>query len=226
MQLLTVLDKLVTSLENRNPVDMIYLEIQKAFDSLPHKRLIKKIKCLGIGGNIHKWIRLLTNRKQRVNYNLNGKWSSVTPGVPQGYVLGPVLSIVYINDLPLQVKFHCVVFADDAKLFKELKQLKDFEEIQDDLYEICVWASKWLLFFNIQKCKVIHIGKRNPAFTYQMKDKNENIYELTTVTSEKDLGLTFQHDLFCFVIRETLCCLCQIIIKLILLKLLTPPPDI
>ena len=63
LQLLTVLDKLVTSLENRNPVDMIYLEIQKAFDSLPHKRLIKKIKCLGIGGNIRKWAKyILTNR--------------------------------------------------------------------------------------------------------------------------------------------------------------------
>ena len=52
-----------------------------------------------------------------------------------------------VNDLPQKVKSHCVLFADDAKLFKELKQLKDFEEIQDDLYELCVWASKWLLFF-------------------------------------------------------------------------------
>ena len=138
----------------------------------------------------------LTNRKQRVTLNgKSSKWSSVTSGVPQGSVLGPVLFILYINDLPQKVKSHCVLFADDAKLFKELKQLKDFEEIQDDLYELCVWASKWLLFFNIQKCKVIHIGKGNPAFTYQMKDKNENIYELTTVTSEKDLGITFQHDM-------------------------------
>ena len=59
---------------------------------------------------------------------------------------------------PQKVKSHCVFFADDAKLFKELKQLKDFEEIQDDLYELCVWASKWLLFFNIQKCKVIPLA--------------------------------------------------------------------
>ena len=93
-----------------------------------------------------------------------------------------------------KVKSHCFLFAYDAKLFKELKQLKDFEEIQDDLYELCIWASKWLLFFNIQKCKVIHTGKGNQAFTYQMKDKNENIYELITVTSEKGLGITFQHD--------------------------------
>ena len=57
------------------------------------------------------------------------------------------------------------------------------------------WASKWFLFFNIQKCKVIHIGKGNPASTYQMKDKNENIYELTLVTSEKDMEITFQHDI-------------------------------
>ena len=61
-----------------------------------------------------------------------------------------------------------------------------------------------MLFFNVQKCKVIHIGKGNPTFTYQMEDKNENICEITTVTSEKDLRLTFQHDLFLFVMRETL----------------------
>ena len=145
MQLLTVLDKL----ENCNPVDMIYLDIQKAFDSVPNKRLIKKIKYLGIGGNIHKRIKdFLTNRKQGVTLNgKSSKWSSVTSGVPQGSVLGPVIFILYINDLPQKVKSHCVLFADDVELFKELKQLKDFEEIQDDLYELCVWASKWLFFF-------------------------------------------------------------------------------
>ena len=145
--------------------------------SVPHKRLIKKIKCLGIGGNIHKWIRdFLTNRKQRVTLNgKSSKWSSVTLDVPQGSVLGHVLS--YINNLPQKVKSPLSVFFLPMMInfFKELKQVKDFEEIQDDLYELCVWASKWLLFFNIQKCKVIHIGKGNPAFTYQMKDKNENI---------------------------------------------------
>ena len=78
-----------------------------------------------------------------LDYNRN----AVTSGMPQGSVLGPVLFILYINDLPQKVKSHCVLFADDAKLFIELKQLKDFEEIQDDLYELCVWASKWLLFF-------------------------------------------------------------------------------
>ena len=178
LQLLTVLDKLVTSLENGNPVDMIYLDIQEAFDSVPHKRLIKKIKCLGIDGNIYKWIKdFLTNRKQRVTLNgKSSKWSSVTSGVPQGSVLGPVLFILYINDLPERVKSHCVLFADDAKLYKELQHLKDFEELQEDLYELCIWASKWLLFFNVQKCKVMHIGKGNPAFEYEMKDKNENIY--------------------------------------------------
>ena len=197
LQLLTVLDKLVTSLENGNPVDMIYLDIQKAFDSVPHKRLIKKIKCLGIDGNIYKWIKdFLTNRKQRVTLNgKSSKWSSVTSGVPQGSVLGPVLFILYINDLPERVKSHCVLFADDAKLYKELQHLKDFEELQEDLYELCIWASKWLLFFNVQKCKVMHIGKGNPAFEYEMKDKNENIYQLNPVTSEKDLGITFQNDM-------------------------------
>ena len=149
MQLLTVLDKLVTSLENGNPVYMIYLDIQTAFDSVPHKRLIKKIKYFGMNGNIHKWIKdFLTNRKQRVTLNgKSSKWSSVTSSVQQGSVLGPVLFILHINDLPQKVKSHCVIFADDANLFKELKQLKDFEEIQDDLYELCVWAFEMVALF-------------------------------------------------------------------------------
>ena len=197
LQLLKVLDEIVTSLENGNPVDMIYLDIQKAFDSVPHQRLIKKIKSLGIDGNIHKWIKnFLTDRQQRVTLNgKSSKWSSVTSGVPQGSVLGPVLFILFINDLPQRVKSHCVLFADDAKLYKELKQLKDFEELQDDLYELCIWASKWLLFFNVQKCKVMHIGKGNPDFIYEMKDCNENKYHLKVVTSEKDLGIIFQQNL-------------------------------
>ena len=193
----TFLDEIVTLLENGNHVDMIYLDIQKAFGSVPHQRLIKKIKSLGIDGNIHKWIKnFLTDRQQLVTLNgKSSKWSSVTSGVPQGSVLGPVLFILFINDLPQRVKSHCVLFADDAKLYKELKQLKDFEELQDDLYELCIWASKWLLFFNVQKCKVMHIGKGNPDFIYEMKDCNENKYHLKVVTSEKDLGITFQENL-------------------------------
>ena len=162
-----MLDQIVTSLENGNPVDMIYLDIQKAFDSVPHMRLLKKIYNLGISGNIYKWIKnFSTDRQQRVT--LKGKssqWSKVASGVPQWSVLGPALFISYINDLPSKDKSHCVLFADDAKLFKELEHLGDFEELQDDLHELCIWASKWL-FFNVLKCKVMHIRKDNPFFKY------------------------------------------------------------
>ena len=197
IQLLKVLDQIVTSLENGNPVDMIYLDIQKAFDSVPHMRLLKKIYHLGISGNIYKWIKnFLIDRQQRVTFNgKSSQWSKVTSGVPQGSVLGPVLFILYINDLPSKVKSHCVLFADDAKLFKELEHLRDFEELQDNLHELCIWASKWLLFFNVLKCKVMHIGKDNPFFKYEMTDRNENSYELKDVTSEKDLGITFQQNM-------------------------------
>ena len=132
LQLLKVLDQIVTSLENGNPVDMIYLDNQKAFDSVPHMRLLKKIYHLGISGNTYKWIKnFLTDRQQLVTVNgKSSQWSKVTSGIPQGSVLGPVLFILYINDLQSKVKSHCVLFADDAKLFKELEQLRDFEELK------------------------------------------------------------------------------------------------
>ena len=91
-------------------------------------RLLKKIKCLGIGGNIHKWIRdFLTDRQQCVTVNgKSSRWSKVTSGVPQGSVLGPVLFILYIhvNDLPSKVKSHYVLFIDEAKLFRRTRTFK------------------------------------------------------------------------------------------------------
>lgn len=98
----------------------------------------------------------------------------------------------------MKVKSHCVLFPDDATLFKNLENLRDFEELQDDLFELCRWASKWLLFFNVLKCKLMHIGKHgkgNPNFIYDLKYRLDNTNELKTVKSEKDLGITFQQNL-------------------------------
>ena len=77
-----------------------------------------------------------------------------------------------MNSLPDKVKSYCQVFADDTNLFKELQNLKDFETIQDDLKKLCQWPIKWLMFFNIDKCKVMHLGKDKSGFEYEMSDKD------------------------------------------------------
>ena len=87
------------------------------------------------------------------------------------------------------------LFVDDAKLYKDLQNLEDFEMIQNDLDKLCQWTIKWLMFFNVDKCKILHIGKENPKFDYQMTDIDGNVKNLLEVECEKDLGIYVQDNL-------------------------------
>ena len=197
LQLLTVFDTWSKYIDSDIPVDTVFLDFRKAFDSVPHKRLLLKLEKLGVPGNVLKWISdFLSDILQCVVINgQSSEWSEVTSGVPQGSVLGPLLFILYVNDLPDQVNSYCKLFADDAKLYKELQNLDDFETMQDDLNKLCQWTIKWLMLFNVDKCKVMHIGKGNPRFEYEMSDNNGNIKVLKSVDCEKDLGVYLQDNL-------------------------------
>ena len=197
LQPLTVFDTWSKYIDSDIPVDTVFLDFRKALDSIPHKRLLLKLEKLGVLGNVLKWISdFLTNRLQCVV--LNGQfseWTDLSSGVPQGSILGPLLFIMYVNDLVDQVNSFCKLFADDAKLYKDLQNLKDFETIQDDLNKLCQWTLKWLMLFNVDKCKVMHIGKDNPRFEHEMTDKDGNTKVLKSVDSEKDLGVYIQENL-------------------------------
>ena len=108
-------------------VDVIYLDFQKAFDKVPHQRLILKLKSHGMGNGIINWIEeWLTDRKQRVVVDGEvSSWKSVLSGVPQGSVQGPILFLVYINDLEEGVTGSILKFADDTKLFRKTKDIGD-----------------------------------------------------------------------------------------------------
>ena len=122
-QLLQCVDYWTDMLDQGHSVDTIYLDFAKAFDSVPHERLLEKAKGYGIRGDVLEWIRLfIKGRRQRVV--VNGKMSSrrdVTSGVPQGSVIAPLLFLLFINDIPNKIKCNIQLFADDAKIFKTVK---------------------------------------------------------------------------------------------------------
>ena len=114
-------------MDEGSPVDVIYLDFQKAFDKVPHQRLILKLKSHGMGNSMINWIeQWLSDRKQRVVVDGGvSSWKSVLSGVPQGSVLGPILFLVYINDLEEGVTGSILKFSDDTKLFRKTKVIVD-----------------------------------------------------------------------------------------------------
>ena len=194
LQLLEVLDYWNKSVDEGKQVDTIYLDIRKAFDPISHRRLLQKLEAYGIEGEVLEWVRdFLKGRRQIVM--LNGKssdWMDVSSGVPQGSVLGPVLFIIYINNMPDMLRKYCKMFADDAKLYSAIETTDDQEELQDDLFDSCDWGKDWLLEHNIQKCKYIQYGNVKYEYNYKMTNKDGEIISIEEDSDEKDLGILFE----------------------------------
>ena len=190
--LLTFLDRVTGSVDEGDAVDVVFLDLAKAFDKVPHQRLIKKLKIHGIEGDLLNWIvSWLTGRKQRVCFNGHlSRWRRVTSGVPQGSVLGPILFLIYINDLDGGIVNWILKFADDTKVFAKIRSADDASSLQRDLDRLVQWAREWQMMFNVKKCKVMHMGRKNPRYQYRM-----NGQVLETVKQEKDLGVVISDDL-------------------------------
>ena len=133
--LLEVLNRWTEALMHDIPVDIIYLDYAKAFDTVPHCRLIKQIETFGITGKVLSWIQaFLTNRQQKVLVNgAESSWAHVKSGIPQGSILGPVLFTLFVNDIPDQIKTYISLYADDTKIYCPLTS----DEAAIDLAEIC-----------------------------------------------------------------------------------------
>ena len=191
-QLLTVIEEWTKWMEERKPFDCLYFDYRKAFDSVPHMRLMRKIESCGITGQVQRWIKsFLQGRRQRVRVGeaVSG-WKKVTSGIPQGSVLGPTLFVLFINDLPQVVESRVALFADDTKVFREIQSDEDREKLQQDIDELLIWSKKWQLPFNESKCKVMHYGKTN-----RKADYNLGGVQIVEVSEEKDLGVTFDQQL-------------------------------
>ena len=190
--LLQYMEVLTEAFDQQIPVDINYMDCRKAFDTVPHKRLLKKLFMYGIRGDILAWIKdFLSERQQFVE--IRGEVSDkleVTSGVPQGSVLGPVLFLLYINDLVENLECPSLLFADDAKVFVKIESEEDIHAMERDLKRLEEWSRQWLLEFNPNKCSTMHMGHRNPQVTYSLYGQ-----DLKTSNAERDLGVLVTDDL-------------------------------
>ena len=171
----------------------------KAFDKVSHSRLILKLKSYGIGIVLLDWLKaFLTDRKQMVG--VNDEYSELTEvpsGVPQGSVLGPVLFVVYINDLPDKVAGDSMLymFADDTKLSRAILDVSDTEILQQDIYNMDECSREWLMDFHTLKCKVLKMGKTIADLHDIFNPYTLKQHQLKVVDHEKDLRVTMDVDL-------------------------------
>ena len=187
------LEEITSMIDNMHSVDQIYLDFQKAFDKVPHQRLIFKLEKAGISGKVLNWIEsFLSHRQQCVKINGSySNWTDVKSGVPQGSVLGPILFILFINDLPDSIDTcSCSIFADDTKLNGRVDSDEDANSIQCDINNLHDWCNKWKLVFNSDKCHVMHFGSKNRKNYYHINGRL-----ISPVMQEKDLGVIISADL-------------------------------
>ena len=193
-QLITVIESVARNLDLGQQSDLLLLDFSKAFDTVPHQRLLNKLDFYGIRGNLKTWFeQWLTTRHQRVL--VNGVSSSAIPmrsGVPQGTMLGPLMFLLYINDIGENMKAQIGLFADDAVLYGVIKNVHDAESLQQDLNTLVHWAVTWQMSFNAKKCTILRISCSKSPIKYQYIIHGE---PLEAVEHHKYLGVDLSSDL-------------------------------
>ena len=163
--LLEFLDKIFEMIDEGNSVDIVYLDFSRAFDKVPHNKLIQKLEAHGITGSVQEWIKSwLKDRTQWVEIQgAKSRPGKVRSGVPQGSILGPVLFVIYINDLDDDIIIDILrKFADDTKQANKIRNQADADSFQVSLNKLLDWSKTWGMLFNIDKCKILHCGRNNP----------------------------------------------------------------
>lgn len=192
--LLETMDFISENIHTKKAVDIVYMDFCKAFDKVPHRRLIYKLKRYGLSEELVNWIKaFLTNRRQRVVLgNECSSWKEVLSGVPQGSVLGPILFVIYINDLPDNIRNVCKLFADDTKVASVVDDQEKTLNLQTDISTLYSWSKQWLMEFNEEKCVVVHYGTENAKCEYYL---GESGHKLVKSKKERDLGVIFSDEL-------------------------------
>ena len=190
-QLVTLQHDLASALDKGVQTDMVVLDFSKAFDRVPHRRLLRKLHHYGIRGNTHQWITsFLLGRTQRVT--VEGCSSDSVPvvsGVPQGSVLGPLLFLLFINDLPDKIISKTRLFADDCIVYRPIYDKNGCAVLQQDLDALAEWESKWGMEFHPQKCSVLRVSRSRSPIIHSYKLKG---HILITENTTKYLGVDLQ----------------------------------
>ena len=190
-QLLVTMHDLLQANDGNIQMDITILDFSKAFNTVPHDRPLQKLEAYGIRGNLLKWPSSFL-RDRQMNVAVEGKHSEsayVESGVPLGTVLGPLMFLCHINDLPDSGKSQVCLFADDCLIYLHIKNQKDHQILQNDIKELEKWVAKWGMRFNAKKCYILSI-RQKPSHFYQLDGEI-----LQQVDSNPYLGLTISEDL-------------------------------
>ena len=202
--MLNFTDNVVMSINEVNTmsIDVVYFDFSKAFDSVNHDLILKKLKVFyNIDGRLLKFLRnYLSDRKQCVTIeNCKSSSKGVLSGVPQGSILGPILFVLFINDLPQGIDPYTslILYADDTKIWRKILNSKDLEILQKDIDYLHKWSINNKMSFHPKKCKVLSIcHKPSPLsllpFVAHHYYLGENMLEYAD--SERDLGVDISDD--------------------------------
>jgi ribonuclease P/MRP protein subunit RPP40 len=183
--MLVFMDSLTDARDHGQITDTIFFDFAKAFDKVPHRPLLQKLLSYGIDMNVLTWVKsFLTGRTFRVR--VGDSLSSPSPvhsGVPQGSVLGPLLFLIYINDLPDMLTTNCLLYADDIKIWA----LNDPSTLQIDIDAVMRWSEEWNLPLNKNKC--VHMSFGGDSGNLFVFNSENGPLSLNTVLKQKDLGI-------------------------------------
>ena len=196
-QMICMTDKIYKALDNGKNVAMVFLDISKAFDRVWHRGLLYKLKLFGVSGSLYRWFEdYLCNRSQKVV--LNGQESvmmSTNAGVPLGSILGPLLFLVFINDIDNFIHSDMFIFADDTTLAKVYDTLSEVEAcLNSDLNTISKWALEWMVTFNIEKTVFINFSLKNSCLS-KAPNLVFNNSCIKQVNEHKHLGIILSKDM-------------------------------
>ena len=200
-QFLAITHKIFETFDCNPPLEVrsVFLEMSKAFDKVWHEGLLYKLKSMGISGEFYDLLEnYLSGRLQRVILNgQTSSWRPILAGVPQGSILGPLLFLIYINDLPNKLKSNAKLFADDTSLFTIVKdENKSANVLNNDLSLISEWAFNWKMLFNPDPTK----PAQEVFFPRKKKTQNHPTLSLNNIqveraSSQKHLGLILDEKL-------------------------------
>jgi hypothetical protein len=193
--LLEFIDYSLNAMDNGNHVEVLYTDFSKAFDRVDIPMLLFKLQKIGIEPGLLKWLEsYLTNRKQIVKFK--GTTSNpiqVTSGVPQGSHLGPLLFIMYVNDISFILKkLKVLIYADDMKLFSEIRNEEDINVFQNEIHTFYTWCEKSLLELNVKKCNLISFSRKRITPDISIHLGNQIVERCERV---RDLGIVLDSKL-------------------------------